>query len=94
MRRMVQRFVVIVAMVSALSLGGTALAQEGGGGGAGAGAGTGAGGGGAGAGGGRTCTLYGCTPTLGNPIQELGGMIVTCGAIAIVLGGVARRFVA
>jgi hypothetical protein len=39
------------------------------------------------------CTAYGCHPGVGNPIQELGGMIVSCGIIAAVLGGVARRIV-
>jgi hypothetical protein len=95
LRRTLQRIVFILVLGGAILYGGVALAQQGGG--AGAGTGTGAGAGGAGAAdaaeNARTCTLYGCAPTLGNPIQELGGMIVTCGAIAVLLGGAARRVV-
>jgi hypothetical protein len=41
----------------------------------------------------KTCTSFGCTPTQGNPVQELGGMIVSAGIVAVVLFGFARRYV-
>lgn len=91
---MLRRMALLVGFVIALSLPIAAFAQEGGGGaGAGGGAEGGAGGGAAGPAVTSSCTLYGCNPNIGNPIQELGGMIVTCGAIAIVLGGVTRRII-
>lgn len=41
----------------------------------------------------KNCTPFGCTPVQGNPINELGGMIVMCGLIAMMLFGFARRYV-
>lgn len=92
--RMLHRVVLLFTFVIALSLPIAAFAQEGGGaqGGGGTGTGTGAEGGGASAAT-ASCTLYGCNPNVGNPIQELAGMIVTCGAVAVVLGGVTRRVI-
>lgn len=40
----------------------------------------------------KNCTPFGCTPTQGNPIEELGGMIVAAGIVTIVLAGVSRRY--
>lgn len=39
------------------------------------------------------CSYYGCSPVQGNPIRELAAMIVTMGAIAALLYGVAQRYV-
>jgi hypothetical protein len=39
------------------------------------------------------CTYFGCSPAQGNPIRELAGMIVTCGIIAAILYGGAKRYV-
>jgi hypothetical protein len=41
----------------------------------------------------KNCTPFGCTPTQGNPIDELLGMVVVCGLVAMLLFGVARRYV-
>lgn len=91
---MLRRLALLFGFVVALSLPIAAFAQEGGGAGTGGGAGGGAEAGGGGAAAATsTCTIYGCNPNIGNPIQELGGMIVTCGAIAVLLGGVTRRII-
>ena len=41
----------------------------------------------------KNCTPFGCTPTQGNPINELAGMIVLCALISMLLFGFARRYV-
>ena len=41
----------------------------------------------------KECTPFGCHPKQGNPINELGGMIVLCALISMLLFGFARRYV-
>jgi hypothetical protein len=41
----------------------------------------------------KECSAFGCHAGQGNPIEELAGMIVLCGAIAVLLFGVSRRYV-
>ncbi len=38
-------------------------------------------------------TAFGCSPSQGNPIKELGGVIMTGAIVAMVLFGAARRYV-
>ena len=40
-----------------------------------------------------SCSYFGCSPEQGNPIRELGGMIVTCAIVAGIMYGAAKRFV-